>query len=132
MPLASFEEFSAGNYTIGRGYDAGTLLGDSGIGTRAELRLFKLQPKSRDHFAVQPFAFFDASKVWNKDRLAPPYASGRDRLYSVGGGVNIAWGNKARLSLFAAAPLRTAGLLAEKGDVRILMSLTAKLVPWSR
>jgi hemolysin activation/secretion protein len=131
-PLASFEEFSAGNYTVGRGYDAGTLLGDSGIGTRTELRLFKLQPKSRNHLAVQPFAFFDASKVWNKDRLAPPYAAGRDRLYSLGGGVNIAWGNRAQLSLYAAAPLKTTGLLTQKGDVRILMSLTAKLVPWSR
>ena len=37
-PLLSFEEFSAGNYTVGRGYDPGTLLGDSGIGLQAELR----------------------------------------------------------------------------------------------
>jgi hemolysin activation/secretion protein len=131
-PLSSFEEFSAGNYTIGRGYDAGALLGDSGIGTRNELRLFKLQPKSRNHFAVQPFAFFDASRVWNEDRLAPPYVAGRSDLYSAGGGVNIAWGNKARLSLYAAAPLKTSGLLNRKGDVRLLMTLTAKLVPWSR
>lgn len=131
-PLSSFEEFSAGNYTIGRGYEAGTLLGDSGIGTRTELRLFKLQPKSRQHVAVQPFAFFDAARVWNKDRLAPPYANGRQNLYSAGGGINVAWGNKAQLSLYAAAPLSTAGLLTRKGDVRLLMSLTAKLIPWSR
>jgi hemolysin activation/secretion protein len=130
--LSSFEEFSAGNYTIGRGYDAGTLLGDSGVGMRNELRIFKLQPASRTHFAVQPFAFFDASRVWNEDRLAPPYVAGRRDLYSAGGGVNIAWGNKARLSLYAAAPLKTTGLLTRKGDVRLLMTLTAKLVPWSR
>ena len=37
-PLLSFEEFSAGNYTVGRGYDPGALLGDSGFGTQAELR----------------------------------------------------------------------------------------------
>jgi hemolysin activation/secretion protein len=131
-PLSSFEEFSAGNYTVGRGYDAGTLLGDSGIGTRAELRLFKLQPKSREAFAVQPFAFFDASRVWNKDRFAPPYVAGRENLYSAGGGVNIAWGSRAQLSLFAAAPLKTTGLQGSKGDVRVLMSLTAKLIPWRR
>ena len=130
--LSSFEEFSAGNYTAGRGYDAGSLLGDSGIGTRAELRLFKLQPKSRDAFSVQPFTFFDAARVWNKDRFAPPYVSGRENLYSAGGGVNIAWGNKAQLSLYAAAPLKTTGLQGSKGDVRVLMSLTAKLIPWSR
>ncbi|MFL6763913.1 MAG: ShlB/FhaC/HecB family hemolysin secretion/activation protein, partial [Sphingomicrobium sp.] len=37
-PLLSFEEFSAGNYTVGRGYDPGALLGDSGFGTSAEIR----------------------------------------------------------------------------------------------
>ncbi len=131
-PLSSFEEFSAGNYTIGRGYDAGTLLGDSGIATRAELRLFKIQPKSSKSVSFQPFAFFDAARVWNKDRLAPPYADDRKTLYSAGGGVNIAWGNRATLSLMAAAPLRTTGLQAGKGDVRVLMSLTAKLIPWRR
>jgi hemolysin activation/secretion protein len=131
-PLSSFEEFSAGNYTVGRGYDAGTLLGDSGIGTRAELRLFKLQPKSRQAIAIQPFAFFDAARVWNKDRFAPPYVTGRENLYSAGGGVNVAWGNRAQLSLLAAVPLKTTGLQASKGDVRVLMSLTAKLIPWRR
>ena len=131
-PLSSYEEFSAGNYTVGRGYDAGTLLGDSGIGTRAELRLFKLRPKSSNSVSVQPFAFFDAARVWNKDRFAPPYANDRQTLYSAGGGVNVAWGNRAILSVMAAAPLRTAGLQANKGDVRLLMSLTAKLIPWRR
>lgn len=131
-PLSSFEEFSVGNYTVGRGYDAGTLLGDSGIGTRAELRLFKLQPKSRDNIAIQPFGFFDAARVWNKDQFTPPYVAGRKNLYSAGGGVNIAWGNRAQLSLFAAAPLKTTGLQGSKGDVRVLMSLTAKLIPWRR
>ena len=131
-PLSSFEEFSAGNYTVGRGYDAGTLLGDSGIGTRAELRLFKLQPKSRDALAIQPFAFFDAARVWNRDRFAPPYVAGRENLYAVGGGVNVVWGDKAQLCLFAAAPLKTTGLQASRGDVRIMMSLTARLIPWRR
>ena len=37
-PLLSFEEFSAGNYTVGRGYDPGALLGDRGWGTQAEIR----------------------------------------------------------------------------------------------
>ena len=36
-PLLSFEEFSAGNYTVGRGYDPGALLGDRGFGTQAEI-----------------------------------------------------------------------------------------------
>jgi hemolysin activation/secretion protein len=36
--LLSFEEFTAGNYTVGRGYDPATLSGDSGVGVTAELR----------------------------------------------------------------------------------------------
>jgi hemolysin activation/secretion protein len=130
-PLTSYEEFSAGNYTVGRGYDAGVLLGDSGLGSQTELRLFSLQPKSIKDLALQPFAFFDAARVWNKDILTAPYAHDKTHLYSVGGGVRAALGKSARLDLTAAAPLRTAGLLSRKGDVRFLMSLTVKLIPWS-
>jgi hemolysin activation/secretion protein len=131
-PLAAYEEFSAGNYTIGRGYDAGTILGDRGVGTSTELRLFSLQPRSRESFAVQPFAFFDAVRVWNEDRLAPPYAPGRSNLYSAGGGVRAAWGNRARLDLTVAVPLTRAGLLATRPDPRVLLSLTAQVLPWRR
>jgi hemolysin activation/secretion protein len=129
-PLASYEEFTAGNYTVGRGYEAGTLLGDSGIGTQSELRLFKLQPKSRDQVSVQPYAFFDAARVWNKDVFSPPYAAGRTNLYSAGGGIRAAWGNRARIDVGIAIPLKSAGLLTKKGDARFLMSFTFKLLPW--
>ena len=46
-PLMSFEEFTAGNYTVGRGYDPATLSGDSGVGIAAELRGPRLQPLAR-------------------------------------------------------------------------------------
>jgi len=131
-PLTAYEEFSAGNYTIGRGYDAGTILGDRGVGTSTELRLFSLQPRRRESFAFQPFAFFDAARVWNEDRLAPPYAPGRSNLYSAGGGLRAAWGNRARLDLTVAVPLTRAGLLAAKPDPRVLLSLTAQVLPWNR
>ena len=45
-PLLSFEEFSAGNYTVGRGYDPGALLGDRGFGTQAEIRFGSRIPPS--------------------------------------------------------------------------------------
>ena len=47
-PLLSFEEFSAGNYTIGRGYDPGALLGDRGFGTQAEIRFGSRSPARAD------------------------------------------------------------------------------------
>ena len=37
-PTLAFEEFTTGNYTVGRGYDPGALTGDSGVGLRTELR----------------------------------------------------------------------------------------------
>ena len=37
-PVLAFEEFTTGNYTVGRGYDPGALTGDSGVGLRTELR----------------------------------------------------------------------------------------------
>ena len=60
--LLSYEEFSGGNYTIGRGYDPGAIIGDSGVGFQAEVRLGRITPQSRDGFAFQPYAFFD--KAW--------------------------------------------------------------------
>lgn len=127
--LLSFEEFSAGNYTVGRGYDPGTLLGDRGIGFQAELRLGRLAPASRDAFAFQPYAFFDYARVWNEDRLV--LAGGRQHVSSIGGGFRALYGDRAQLDAVLAVPLERAGLLAERPDPRLLVSLTTKLWPWS-
>lgn len=131
-PLLSFEEFSAGNYTIGRGYDPGTLTGDSGIGIQTELRVGSLVPRKIDGVAIEPFAFFDAAWAWNEDRLFAPYPRDPQRLFSAGAGLRAAWGDHARLDAVLAAPLRRTGLQADKGDIRFLMSLTVKLLPWTR
>lgn len=128
-PLLSFEEFSAGNYTIGRGYDPGVLLGDSGLGFQAELRFGSIAPRTRDSIAAQPYAFVDTAWVWNQDRITAPI--GRQRLTSIGGGVRATWGDKARLDVALAVPLVRAGLQTDRGDARILVSLTTKLLPWS-
>ena len=58
-PLLSFEEFSAGNYTVGRGYDPGALLGDRGFGTQAEIRFGSRTPRSARSAAVEAYAFWD-------------------------------------------------------------------------
>ena len=64
-PLLSFEEFSAGNYTIGRGYDPGALLGDSGLAVQAELRFGSAVPTSDSEFRAEPYVFVDQAWVWN-------------------------------------------------------------------
>lgn len=128
-PLFAFEEFSAGNYTIGRGYDPGTLLGDSGFGFQAELRVGRTWPRRENGRAVQGYLFYDRAWVWNEDRLA--IAPTRDRLSSIGGGVRAALGDRARLDLAIAFPLERAGFQAERPDPRLLVSLTTRLWPWS-
>jgi hemolysin activation/secretion protein len=128
QPLLAFEEYAAGNYTIGRGYDPGTLLGDRGIGVSAELRYGSLL-RARGHaFALQPFAFFDAAWVNNEDRLFAP--GGPQHLASLGAGLRASWNDRARLEALVAVPLSRAGLLAARPDPRILVSLTTRLLPW--
>ncbi len=125
-PLLAFEEFSAGNFTIGRGYDPGTILGDSGVGSTIEVRVGSLVPATREDFRFQPYAFFDVARVWNEDP-----AFGDRRLMSIGGGVRALWGDRIQADVTLAVPLERAGLQADRGDVRLLFSLTTKLLPWS-
>lgn len=128
QPLLAFEEYAAGNYTIGRGYDPGTLLGDRGIGVSAELRYGSLLRARGQAFAFQPFAFFDSAWVSNEDRLFAP--GGPNHLASLGAGLRAAWQDRARLEAMIAIPLNRAGLLAARPDPRFLVSLTTRLLPW--
>lgn len=128
-PLFSYEEFSAGNYTVGRGYDPGTIIGDSGYGTRTELRYGSLIPPGPGQSAFQPYVFMDSAWVWNKDRSF----DGLDpqKLVSLGGGVRANVMNGATVDAALAVPLKRAGFQTEKGDVRFLLTLTAQLQPWN-
>lgn len=126
--LLSYEQMSAGNYTAGRGYDPGTLSGDSGAGFQAEFRYGRMMPKGPEALALQPFIFFDAAWIWrHSSGIISP-----QKLYSAGGGVRAAWGNHARLDLTLATPLRKAGFQTERGDPRLLLSFTTQLLPWRR
>ena len=128
--LLSFEEFSTGNYTVGRGYDPGILSGDSGVAAAGEVKVGSLVPKSAKSIAVQAYAFGDAAVVWNRD--ADLRALNPQKLYSVGGGVRLGYGQRINLDLGAAVPLKRAGLQSQRGDVRILANLTVRLIPWNR
>lgn len=128
-PLASYEEFSAGSYTIGRGYDPGTIIGDKGVGFQSEVRFGRLLPPSREAIAIQPYAFWDQAWIWN-NRSPDIRLQGRQSLVSAGGGMRMAWGDHARLDLSLATPLKNAGAGSQKGDSRILVSLSTRLFPW--
>jgi hemolysin activation/secretion protein len=125
-PLLSFEEFTAGNFTVGRGYDPGSILGDSGVGLVTELRGPRLRVLGNSPFRLQPFLFGDAAWTWNKgDGLQED-----DKLYSAGGGVRGELTDRLRLDATLAKALKRAGPFDQKPDVRFLLSLTARLLPW--
>ncbi len=127
--LLSFEEFSAGNYTVGRGYDPGTLLGDNGLGFQAELRFGRIIPPSATATAVQPYLFLDTAWISNEDRQNAGEV--RRNLTSVGGGVRAVFGDRAQLDMVLAIPLERAGLQTRTANPRLLVSLTTRLWPWS-
>lgn len=126
--LFSYEEFSGGNYTVGRGYDAGSIAGDSGFGLRSEVRVGSLLPKAAGGNAFQPYAFFDAAWVWNKDSTF----DGLDpqKVFSAGAGVRASLRDTMRLDAAVAVPLHDPAGLSVKGDVRFLVNLSFQLLPW--
>jgi hemolysin activation/secretion protein len=127
-PLLSFEEFSAGNYTAGRGYDPGALLGDRGFGSQVEIRYGSRIPASARRAAVEGYAFWDHAMVRNLDRLTE--VEGREHLNSVGGGARINF-DRFALDASLAVPLTRVGIDDKKPDPRFLVSLTTRLWPWS-
>ncbi len=125
--LFSYEEISGGNYTTGRGYDPGTIIGDSGYGLQTEISYGSLVPDSPEGIAVQPYLFFDLMGVWNKNSPGDP-----QKLYSAGGGVRTTIGQHASLDLTAVVPLKRAGFQTRRDSARALLSLTIQLAPWKR
>lgn len=127
-PLPAFEEIAAGSFSIGRGYDPGAVLGDSGVLNSLEVRFGTLMPTRAETVAWQTYLFSDVAHVWNEDpsrRAANP-----DRLWSAGAGVRFAWGQGLQGDFLVAAPLVRPDLALEKGDIRFLFTLTARLLPW--
>ena len=129
-PLLSFEEFSAGNYTVGRGYDPGTLLGDRGFGTQAEAPLRQPHPapaRKRRRSRAMPSGTM--REVSNRDELIVVDRS--RHLNSVGGGARIGF-DRFALDAALAVPLTRVGLLNEKPDPALpLLPYQPGLWPWS-
>ena len=104
------------------------MLGDSGVLNSLEVRFGTLMPTRAETVAWQTYLFSDVAHVWNEDpsrRAANP-----DRLWSAGAGVRFAWGQGLQGDFLVAAPLVRPDLALEKGDIRFLFTLTARLLPW--
>jgi hemolysin activation/secretion protein len=73
---------------------------------------------------LQPYVFGDAAWAWNKhDGL------GAEHLKSAGGGVRAELSDRLRLDGTIAVPLEKAGFDNRKGDVRLLVTLTSRILP---
>lgn len=129
-PLFSFEEYSTGNFSIGRGYDPGTTIGDSGAGSSFELRLPRMQPFAKVNLQVQPFGFTDVAWTWQKGSFAQATFRNPDFVASVGGGLRALLNSRFSIEGTLAVPLKAAGLQSHNHDPRFLISLTSKLLPW--
>lgn len=125
-PLLSFEQFSLGNYTVGRGFDPGTLSGDSGIGTSVEVRGPRFPLFGGGRVVSQPYVFGDVGWTFLRG------TAGSQRLTSAGAGLRTEIGARYRLDGVIAVPIERAGLQTKRGDVRLLVTLTARLLPWRK
>ena len=127
-PLPAFEEFSAGNYSIGRGYDPGSVLGDSGYALSFEMGYGSLAPSGPEEFGWEGYLFTDMAWAWNEDPSRSPLNP--DRLWSAGAGLRVAYGSAVQADVAVAVPLEKPDLAIDRGDVRLLVSLTTRLLPW--
>jgi len=127
-PLLSFEQFAAGNYTVGRGYDPGALIGDLGFGTQAEVRIGSIVPANASKAALEGYFFWDHAFVRDRGKLVD--IAGPKHLDSVGTGARVNF-NRFALDAAFAVPLTRLGLGHARTGPRFLVSLTTRLFPWS-
>lgn len=125
-PLLAFEEFSGGNYTIGRGFDPGTISGDSGIATSVELRAPAFDLPDLSNVTFRPYVFADSARAWTVEGRAPTDGS----LVSLGVGIRTEISDRLRIDAMVAAPTYTSGFNGSD-RARFLISLTTRLLPWS-
>lgn len=124
-PLLNLEEFVIGNLTFGRGYDPGANGADRAVAFRAEPRI--RLPLRRDT-TVDLLGFYDWARIWNLD---PGSQENGRTLQSWGGGLRVGLPGLLTMDIMYAKP-RTPALSTDPAPPpgRVLMSLTAKLLPW--
>jgi hemolysin activation/secretion protein len=120
--LLSYEQFSGGNFTIGRGFDPGELSGDSGAGARLEFAYGTLQPETPDAIAWQGFVFWDTATAWIRNVSDDPFT-----INSVGAGARFNIARRAFLEVVGAVPLDRAPFETKRDDFRLLLNLSIKL-----
>lgn len=119
-PLLSYEEFSAGNMSVGRGYDPSAASGDRALTYGVELSSVPIALGK--NAAFRPYAFVDAVRLTN---IGP--GAGEDRLRSLGAGVRAQLGPWLALDAAWACPLDRLAPRTPRPADRFLVNLTASI-----
>ena len=122
--LPAFEQFSVGNYTIGRGYDPGVAVGDRGAGFSSEIRIDNVRLSQSGKLRLQPYLFVDNAWTWNRG------IGGSQKISSLGGGLRLNLADKARIDAAVAIPTRSTAGFNQSGKARFLISFSTALLPW--
>ena len=123
--VLGFERFALGNFTVGRGYGPGVLTGDDGAAVSVELRHDAIMLSERARLMVLPYIFTDAGWAWSRG-LGPDNPV---NLASGGAGARFQLSDRARIDVSGAVALKAAGP-TRAGDVRLLATLTTRILPW--
>ncbi len=118
-PLLSYEEFSVGNLSVGRGYDPSVASGDRAVAASVELTTVPF-PLFDGRAAWRPYAFYDAAKLTN---IGP--GAGKVSLTSAGIGVRAQITPRVNLDLAWAKPFDDPSGKDKEPPSRLLVSLSA-------
>lgn len=120
-PLLSYEEYSVGNLTVGRGYDPSAASGDRAVSASFELTTPPvLVLKGRA--AWRPYAFYDVAELTN---IGP--GAGKLDLTSAGVGVRAQVTSRVAVDLTWAKPFDSPFGVGDEPPSRVLISLSAAL-----
>jgi hemolysin activation/secretion protein len=120
--LTTPDQYSAGNLTIGRGYQPGAALGDSAVAGSFEVRVGPFAATKT--LQLEPFGFYDVVGLYNHG-----VAAFRSRtLSSAGAGVRLQLDGMAHMDLVYAVPLTAPlGLGESRPTPEVLVNLTVGL-----
>ena len=120
VPLLSYEEFSAGTLSIGRGYDPSAASGDRALGATFELTTVPIAVGRR--IAFRPYGFADGVRLTN---IGP--GAGDTRLCSAGLGVRAQFAPWISIDAAWAHPFDRLAPRTPKPSDRFLISLSASI-----
>lgn len=120
-PLLSYEEFSLGGETYGRGYDYGEISGEHGVAASSELRYGQTLNWSWLS-EYQVYGFYDFGAIWNE---VPNDDMAEAHLSSAGAGLRLRVNDHLRAGFEAAKPLDKRVTTTGDRDWRFFFSATA-------